>query len=379
MVERGGGVAHFRLAIVDGKVYVKKYKKPFQTRDVFTIWGIVQLTRLYPGLVPDLELVFYCEDRPVINKHEYAAPNKTSPPPVFHYCADDESLDIVFPDWTFWGWAETNVRPWESLLKDIEQGSKKIKWEDRVPYAFWKGNARVGGRVDLMKCNVSEKYDWNGRFYQQDWIKESKEGFKNSRLADQCRHRYKVYVEGQGWSVSEKYILACDSMTLLVKPRYYDFFIRSMRPMQHYWPIRNTNKCRDIKFAVEWGNNHTEQARAIGKAGSRYMSKNLSMINVYDYMFHLLREYAKLLRFKPSIPLGAEKVCSETMACSQTGLWQKFQEESMVKSPSDTPPCSLPPPYEPEELQAFLGEKETTMKRVEMWETEYWESSYRKQ
>lgn len=59
--------------------------------------------------------------------------------------------------------------------------------------------------------------------------------------------------------MSEKYILACDSTTLLIKPEFYDYFMRGMMPMEHYWPIRPDNKCRDIKFAVEWGNNHTEE------------------------------------------------------------------------------------------------------------------------
>lgn len=68
--------------------------------------------------------------------------------------------------------------------------------------------------------------------------------------------RYKIYVEGGAWSVSEKYILACDAMTLLIIPEFYDFFVRGMQPMQHYWPIRPDNKCRDIKFAVDWGNTH---------------------------------------------------------------------------------------------------------------------------
>ena len=54
-------------------------------------------------------------------------------------------------------------------------------------------------------------------------------------------------------------------MTLLVKPEYYDFFIRSMVPMKHYWPIRRNNKCRDLKFAVEWGNNNTEKVSNIKK------------------------------------------------------------------------------------------------------------------
>ena len=74
-----------------------------------------------------------------------------------------------------------------------------------------------------------------------------------------CSCRYKIYVEGNAWSVSEKYILACDSVSLLVTPRYYDFFTRNLKPRQHYWPINDKDKCRSIKFAVDWGNTHKEE------------------------------------------------------------------------------------------------------------------------
>ena len=48
-------------------------------------------------------------------------------------------------------------------------------------------------------------------------------------------------------------------MALLVKPEFFDFFGRSMVPMEHYWPIRPQESCRDLEFAVEWGNNNTEK------------------------------------------------------------------------------------------------------------------------
>lgn len=104
ILERGKNAGDLRLVIVNGKAYVKMYRKAFQTRDVFTIWGILQLLRLYPGKVPDLELLFSCGDKPLIMKSDYQWPHTTSPPPVFHYCADADSLDIPFPDWSFWGW-----------------------------------------------------------------------------------------------------------------------------------------------------------------------------------------------------------------------------------------------------------------------------------
>ena len=104
MVESGRVYANFRLVIVKGKAYVEKYKGAYQTRDVFTIWGILQLLRLYPGKVPNLELMFWCGDETVIKKRDHQGLKATSVPPVFHYCKDDETLDIVFPDWSFWGW-----------------------------------------------------------------------------------------------------------------------------------------------------------------------------------------------------------------------------------------------------------------------------------
>lgn len=104
MVERAKDYAHFRLVIFKGKAYVERYAKSFQTRDVFTIWGILQLLRLYPGKVPDLELMFWCEDIPVIKKHDYQGPNATSPPVLFQYCGHNDKMAIVFLDWTFWGW-----------------------------------------------------------------------------------------------------------------------------------------------------------------------------------------------------------------------------------------------------------------------------------
>ncbi|XP_039008216.1 O-glucosyltransferase rumi homolog [Hibiscus syriacus] len=273
-IERGIPSTNFRLVIVNGNAYVEKYRPAFQTRDESTIWGILQLLRLYPGRVPDLDLLFFTGDRTRIMKREYKGkgPNAPSPPPVFHYCGEKAALDIVFPDWTFWGWAEVNIMPWEQMLMAIKKGREKIKWEEREPYAFWKGNPRVAAdRVDLLKCNLSDKNDWNVRVYKQDWGKEIGHGFQQSKLEDQCTHRYKIYIEGATWSVSEKYILACDSVTLMVKPRYYDFFSRSLVPMRHFWPIHRKNKCRDLKFAVDSGNGHTREAQTIGKAGSKYI------------------------------------------------------------------------------------------------------------
>ncbi|KAF7148774.1 hypothetical protein RHSIM_Rhsim03G0182100 [Rhododendron simsii] len=315
MVESGRKTAHFRLVIVEGRAYVETYRRAGHKRDFYTLWGILQLLR-----------------RP-----------------------------------------ETNIKPWEEFLEDLKEGEKR--WMDKEAYAYWKGNPTLAPtRRDLAKCNISDKQDWGVRLYKQDWDKEKQEGYKQSNMARQCMHRYKIYVEGVGWSVSEKYILACNSVTLLVKPRYYDFFSRGLMPMHHYWPINEDNKCRSIKFAVEWGNSHKQKAQDIGKAASDFTQEDLNMDNVYDYMFHLLSEYAKLMRYKPTIPERAIEICSETLVCPAIGSQKKFMTKSMVKGPTDMKPCDMPPPYDALALRMLLKRKANSISQVELWEKRYWEN-----
>ncbi|CAF2039068.1 unnamed protein product [Brassica napus] len=382
MVERGQTTAHFRLLIVNGKVFVENYKKSIQTRDAFTLWGILQLPRKYPGKLPDVDLMFDCDDRPVIRSDGYDTFNLTAenaPPVLFRYGGDRWTADIVFPDWSFWGWQEINIKPWSKVLKEMEEGKKKKKFMERESYAYWKGNPFVASpsREDLLTCNLSSQHDWNARIFIQDWISEGQKGFENSNVADQCTYRYKIYIEGYGWSVSEKYILACDSVTLMVKPYYYDFFSRTLQPLQHYWPINDKNKCRSIKFAVDWLNNHTQKAQEIGRGASEFMQRDLSMENVYDYMFHLLNEYSKLLKFKPQVSQNSVEICTEAMVCpsgNANGTNKRFLMGSLVDEPHISGPCSLPPPFDPNGLEKFHRKKLNLIRQVEKWEHAYWKN-----
>jgi hypothetical protein len=127
---------------------VETYHRVFQTRDVFTQWGIAQLLARYPGRVPDLDLMFNCEVRAA----DFPVPSKA--PPLFRYCKDDSTLDIVFPDWSFWG-----IRPWAPLLEEMANETHRLPWSEREPYAFWKGNPGVSAaRGDLFRCHSTRDH-----------------------------------------------------------------------------------------------------------------------------------------------------------------------------------------------------------------------------
>jgi hypothetical protein len=170
-----------------------------------------------------------------------------------------------------------------------------------------------------------------------------------------CRYRYKIFVQGRSWSVSDKYILACDSPVLLVATSFKDFFSRGLVAGKHYWPIDPTRKCQAIKFAVDWGNAHPAAAQRMADEGSGFAREDLCMDYVYDYMLHLLTEYAKLLRYKPTVPENAVELRPETIACpAHNGGRErefKFMMESREKYVADYEPCTLPPPFTADELK----------------------------
>ncbi|GJU65689.1 transcriptional activator DEMETER [Tanacetum coccineum] len=146
--------------------------------------------------------------------------------------------------------------------------------------------------------------------------------------------RYKIYAEGYASSVSLKYILACGSLPLIVNPKYEDFFSRGLSPKENYLPISPKNICPSIKTAIEWGNSHPAEAEAIGKAVQDYMEQ-LTIDRVYDYMYHLITEYAKLQDFKPVRPSTALEECVDSLLCYADETQRGFLERSWLVTHSD--------------------------------------------
>ncbi|CBI15952.3 hypothetical protein VitviT2T_008325 [Vitis vinifera] len=327
--------AAFRVVIVGGKLYVDFFYACVQSRAMFTVWGLLQLLRRYPGTVPDVDLMFDCMDKPTISREEHGS----KPLPLFRYCTTMDHFDIPFPDWSFWGWPEIDIGPWDEEFIGIKQGSQVLNWTQKLSYAYWKGNPDVQSpvRVDLLQCNNSDII--GAQIMRQDWVEEAKNGFKESKLSNQCNHRYKIYAEGYAWSVSLKYILSCGSLALIIAPQYEEFFNHGLISMTNYWPISRLDICPSIKFAVSWGNTHHSEAKAIGKSGQDLM-ESMSMARVYDYMYHLITEYSKLLRFKPEPPPSAHEICEESLLCFADPTQRQCLERSTTY-PSPTPPCTL--------------------------------------
>lgn len=101
----------------------------------------------------------------------------------------------------------------------------------------------------------------------------------------------------------------------------------------------------------------------MGKAAQNLM-ESISMDGVYDYMYHLLNEYSKLLDFKPVRPSTAIEVCYQSLLCYADEKKRRFLERSTA-FPSLNPPCKLPP-RDDNYIKSWMEKKSKAIEEAEI-------------
>ncbi|KAE8809264.1 lipopolysaccharide-modifying protein [Hordeum vulgare] len=119
--DRASASMHVTITRGGTRLHVDLYHACMKSRALFTVWSLWHLMRQYPGRVPDMDLMFDCMDRSAINRTKHTGDGAPPPPPLFRYCTTREHLDI---------------EPWSREFKSIKQGSRRVKWTDRVPTAY---------------------------------------------------------------------------------------------------------------------------------------------------------------------------------------------------------------------------------------------------
>ncbi|GAQ78892.1 hypothetical protein KFL_000200440 [Klebsormidium nitens] len=309
-VEAAQPIAASRFQILNGSLYMENFHHCFQSRLRYSLWGLLMLLRKYPGSIPDVDFMWDCGDDP----KAFRPADPGDPIPfLFNFCKLAHSIDVPFPDWSFWGWPELQILPWQNQSVKIAQGGADAgAWRQRKPTAFWKGNVWVGYgltqnlRLELTDCRRDPV--WEVEAYGQDWGAEVANGFQYSRQWQQCGWRYKVYAEGNAWSVSSKYGFACGSTMLVIEPYFEAFYSRGMAYGHNCLFVRRRPLCEALKEQIDWGNEHETEAEAIGQAGQKWILEDVRMEHVYEYMLHLLQTYAALQTFTPARSSGARLV-----------------------------------------------------------------------
>lgn len=214
-----------------------------KARTPYLILALLETLREYPGKVPDVDAVFHISDEPCVPTR-VLGPNGEPAPPIFGYTATAGFADIPFPDFSFWGHEHTRMRGnlenpvqgWERQFDLLANNvSAAIPLHLRTPQLMWRGRVSDDRRDDLRRQFV-----------------QCPEVFKALQLADHtlfnlwepevkqdevCGWRYQAYVESNAWATNFKQKLACGSVVIAIKPRFFEFFTRALRPGVHYLEV----------------------------------------------------------------------------------------------------------------------------------------------
>lgn len=96
-------------------------------------------------------------------------------------------------------------------------------------------------------------------------------------------------------------------------------------PFQHYWPLSEDDKCRSIKFAVDWGNSHRQKVTTFDSEGFdfaiRIKKSEVSCTTVQAYSRILT--VVLLLASSAIIALNALNENIKGKICCEVIFWSK--------------------------------------------------------
>ncbi|KAK2077103.1 hypothetical protein QBZ16_004737 [Prototheca wickerhamii] len=112
-----------------------------------TMLMLLDVLRLFPGQIPDLDAVMQLGD---FNCVERNASRRGAPVPMFGYSTSEDYHDLVLPDFTYYGheydylmdpWGNP-VIGWDAQREVLMRKYEGVPLSSRLPQALWRGRTR---------------------------------------------------------------------------------------------------------------------------------------------------------------------------------------------------------------------------------------------
>lgn len=182
-------------------------------------------------------------------------------------------------------------------------------WVTRDDRLMFRGSNLTGNRY--LAANVSTTDELDIKVW--DWVQEPRhEHFVG--LPQHCRNKYLLNWPGNSYSARLKYLLLCSSVVVHSDNGWIEFYYPMLKHGEHYMRVRELNSTADmysdLPNLVQQLNARPKRSRQIAKAGQRFATETLSVENVREYWFRLVKAYSDLMRYEvvispDALPLGS--------------------------------------------------------------------------
>ncbi|XP_045165596.2 protein O-glucosyltransferase 1-like [Mercenaria mercenaria] len=254
--------------------------------------------------LPDMEFILNTRDWPQSSRYQ-------APLPVFSFSkVPRQSWDIMYPAWTFWEggpavWPiyPTGLGRWDEQREIIPKAAKKWPWEKKLNKGYFRGSRTSDERDPLVLLSRNEPDLVDAQYTKnQAWKSKADtlgaDPAKEVRLEDHCDHKYLFNFRGVAASFRFKHLFLCDSVVFHVGEDWMEFFYSAMKPWVHYIPVRQD--LTDVRELLQFAQENDAVVHKIALRGRQFIWDHLRMEDVSCYWLKLLKQYAKLLSFKPT-------------------------------------------------------------------------------
>lgn len=217
--------------------------------------------------------------------------------------------DNYFPAFCFDRWPRAGYDDYNLMIRQIVESSNKPPVERKV---FWSGDVRYSeSRITLYNIGQNNPMC---HFRKIEWEADRLTAKGFVPLVDHSRYAALLDIEGFGYSGRLPFLLATGRPVLICDRQYEQkfFFDGSLRPWEHYIPVRRD--LDDLEQKVEWVFNNYEYAAAIGRDGQNFALENLSQDKMVDQVVGVIlannKPYSSV---KPRL-FGAKRGASRSTA-----------------------------------------------------------------
>lgn len=120
-------------------------------------------------------------------------------------------------------------------------------------------------------------------------------------LESHCKYKYLFNYRGVAASFRHKHLFLCQSLIFHVGDEWTEFYYDAMVPWIHYIPVPNDADQEMLEELIQFAKGNDELSKRIANRGRDFIWNNLRMKDVLCFWTRLLRRYAKLLTYKPTL------------------------------------------------------------------------------
>ena len=360
-----------RAQVISGRLYITDLRSIFFDRHyaMARIMPLLLAMKRFP--VPDIDAVFSGTDYPIMEIPRDAAHMQRmygpglGIPPVFSPTANSVTLDIPWPDFSFFPplsdpkCGKQCIHPlktprWQLAHPQLLALGRKLNFDEKIDRAVFTGN---------MKTSPNRRYIFNQAqihpellFVNEVYIKESPPScfainepnvtrggvlVKRCGLSfeELCRYKYLLNIGSNGYANKLKYLFLTGSVVIWVRKDSlnYEFFEHQFIPGVHYAAVETVE---EVPGMIRRLQADPEYAKSIARAGQERMAQ-MDTDEVAHYCYQMIKAYATSQRFTPKRDPRSWEVNCEDDLVRHYDRGTMLQERYLVQ---DNSSCLRPPP-----------------------------------